>query len=196
MQAESEHQSAVAEVRATLDHIEAGAPALAGRIVAAIKAATSALIDPKRTRREPPAPPTTERRPYAFTHAGREYRFAPFGEKHRAAFERWVRTRALETLDRLRPDMTPADFAGAESSLLRDLVAGRYDLEGPVCREAMTTTAGTLALASMLLNVTAAEVRALAVAEGAGGHLARGLALSLGVPTPRTPEDAAHGEAR
>lgn len=102
----------------------------------------------------------------SFTHAGKTYEVSYLTQAVKASFESWIVGRALETLSRLRPILPPDEYAEEKTTLFDSIAAGRFGFHGDVCRAAMKTTDGNLAVVGFLFGCGADEMVTLVMERG------------------------------
>ena len=99
---------------------------------------------------------------HTFKDGEREYKVSFLTQAVKAAFEKWIKAEALETLKDLRTILSPDEWKDTVQDLTSDFATKKYAFHGEVCQKAMLSPAGSLKLASLLFGIGDEEMIRLA----------------------------------
>lgn len=86
------------------------------------------------------------------TFKGKEYKLKPFDFETQGRFERWLETRGVEAIKRLRPLISEEEYREERAALRRDISAEKYAFGGRLCAEALQSIAGQKAVCKIMLR--------------------------------------------
>lgn len=105
--------------------------------------------------------------PRTFEHNGRTYTVSLLTQKHKAAFEDYLKRRAMDTLRAMRGYIGHDEHLEDKKRLMRDIATGIYAFHGEVAAEALATPDGSIQLAAILFGTSHEDMAKLLVDRGA-----------------------------
>src|SRR6476469_7884575 len=97
-------------------------------------------------------------KPVPFVFRGKTYQLSPLTYALQAKFEYWLEQRAMETLERRKPDLKPNEFEHQYLGLIGDFAAGLYSFGSENCRKAAKSVPGGEELFCISLSARHCEV--------------------------------------